>query len=74
MRFVMDLQPRFDYARRPHKLELSEDGADTQGLQAAHHGAGTAGPVLSQGAERRMLPTGGSEKAQVNCPLKSLRA
>jgi GH15 family glucan-1,4-alpha-glucosidase len=27
MRFVTDLQPRFDYAREPHTLELSEDGA-----------------------------------------------
>ena len=26
MRFVMDIQPRFDYARKPHRLELSEDG------------------------------------------------
>ena len=27
MRFVMDFQPRFDYVRQPHKLELCEDGA-----------------------------------------------
>ena len=27
MRFVTDIQPRFDYARQPHTLELSEDGA-----------------------------------------------
>ena len=26
MRFAMDLQPRFDYGRKPHKLELSEYG------------------------------------------------
>jgi len=27
MRFVTDIQPRFDYARQPHTLELSQDGA-----------------------------------------------
>src|SRR3989442_14210756 len=27
MRFVLDVKPRFDYGRMPHKLELSEDGA-----------------------------------------------
>src|SRR5215207_6362917 len=27
MRFRMEIQPRFDYGRKPHKLELSEDGA-----------------------------------------------
>ena len=27
MRFVTDIQPRFDYARQPHTLELSDHGA-----------------------------------------------
>ena len=27
LRFVFDCQPRFDYARRPHQLELTEHGA-----------------------------------------------
>src|SRR5215218_9446313 len=27
MRFRADIQPRFDYGRKPHKLELSDDGA-----------------------------------------------
>jgi pentatricopeptide repeat protein len=27
LRFVFDCRPRFDYARRPHELELSEHGA-----------------------------------------------
>jgi hypothetical protein len=26
MQFVTDIQPRFDYARQPHTLELSQDG------------------------------------------------
>jgi GH15 family glucan-1,4-alpha-glucosidase len=27
MRFVIDVRPAFDYARKPHKLHLSDDGA-----------------------------------------------
>jgi pentatricopeptide repeat protein len=27
MRFVLEVQPAFDYARQPHKLELTDDGA-----------------------------------------------
>jgi GH15 family glucan-1,4-alpha-glucosidase len=27
MRFAVEVQPRFDYGRKPHKLELTEDGA-----------------------------------------------
>ena len=27
MRFVMEIKPRFDYGRAPHKLQLSDDGA-----------------------------------------------
>jgi GH15 family glucan-1,4-alpha-glucosidase len=27
MRFAVEVRPRFDYAREPHKLELSEEGA-----------------------------------------------
>ncbi|HEY1823193.1 MAG TPA: glycoside hydrolase family 15 protein [Trebonia sp.] len=27
MRFAIDIQPAFDYARQPHKLDLSENGA-----------------------------------------------
>jgi hypothetical protein len=26
MRFVMEVKPRFDYGRAPHKLEISDDG------------------------------------------------
>lgn len=31
MRFVMDLQPRFDYARVPHKTEITEHGVAFEG-------------------------------------------
>jgi GH15 family glucan-1,4-alpha-glucosidase len=27
MRFLMEIQPRFDYGRKPHELRLSDDGA-----------------------------------------------
>src|SRR3712207_1415647 len=27
MRFLAEIQPRFDYGRKPHRLELSDDGA-----------------------------------------------
>ena len=49
MRFVMDFQPRFDYARQPHKLELSEDGAVFQadGLELTLHTVGTPGTSLA---------------------------
>ena len=26
MRFVVDIKPRFDYGRRPHKLDVTDDG------------------------------------------------
>jgi hypothetical protein len=26
MRFVMEVRPRFDYGRAPHKLEITDDG------------------------------------------------
>jgi GH15 family glucan-1,4-alpha-glucosidase len=40
MRFRVDLQPRFDYGRKPHKLELTEHGAvfQTGGAELTMHG------------------------------------
>ena len=48
MRFVVEVQPRFDYARRPHRLELSEDGAlfQADGLELTLHSVGAAGRSL----------------------------
>ncbi|MBV9445148.1 MAG: glycoside hydrolase family 15 protein [Streptosporangiaceae bacterium] len=45
MRFVMDIQPRFDYARQPHKLHLSEEGAvfEADGLELTVHSVGAPG-------------------------------
>jgi GH15 family glucan-1,4-alpha-glucosidase len=48
MRFVVDIQPRFDYARQPHKLDLSGDGAmfEADGMQLTVH---TVGPPAESG-------------------------
>ena len=41
MRFVMDIQPAFDYARKPHKMELSPNGAvfEADGMELTLHWA-----------------------------------
>ena len=48
MRFAMDLQPRFDYGRKPHKLEITDDGAVFQadGMELTMHAVATPGPTL----------------------------
>jgi len=40
MRFAIDIQPRFDYGRTPHKLELAEQGAvfRSRALRLVVHG------------------------------------
>ncbi len=40
MRFAIDIQPRFNYGRSPHKLELSERGAvfHSDGMRLVVHG------------------------------------
>ena len=45
MRFVMDVKPRFDYGRLPHKLEVSDEGAvfHADGLQLTLHSVGPRG-------------------------------
>jgi GH15 family glucan-1,4-alpha-glucosidase len=39
MRFAIEIQPRFDYGRKPHELELSEHGAvfRSEGLELTAH-------------------------------------
>ena len=41
MRFVIDVQPAFDYARRPHKMDLTPDGAvfEADGMELTLHWA-----------------------------------
>jgi hypothetical protein len=48
MRFVTDIQPRFDYARQPHTLELSQDGAvfRAESLELTLHMVGRRGTSL----------------------------
>ena len=48
MRFRLDIQPRFDYGRKPHKLELSDDGAVFQAgdLELTLHAVGKPGSSL----------------------------
>jgi GH15 family glucan-1,4-alpha-glucosidase len=48
MRFRIDLQPRFDYGRKPHKLELTEHGAvfQTDGAELTLHGVATPDETL----------------------------
>jgi len=48
MRFVSDLQPRFDYARQPHTLELSQDGAvfRSESLELTMHTVGKRNTTL----------------------------
>ncbi|MFB9181131.1 glycoside hydrolase family 15 protein [Dactylosporangium sucinum] len=44
MRFTIDIRPRFDYGRAPHKLDLSSDGAvfAADGLELTVHPVGVA--------------------------------
>ena len=50
MRFVMEIQPRFDYARKAHKLELAEDGAvfQAEGMELTVHSVGAPGTSLRE--------------------------
>src|SRR5215470_14356553 len=45
LRFVMEIKPRFDYGRLPHKLEISDEGAvfHADGLQLTLHSVGPRG-------------------------------
>jgi len=40
MRFAIEIQPRFDYARKPHKLDITEHGAifASDGMELTLHG------------------------------------
>jgi GH15 family glucan-1,4-alpha-glucosidase len=42
MRFVVDVQPAFDYARKPHKLDVTGDGAvfEADGTELTLHAVG----------------------------------
>src|SRR6516225_3241463 len=48
MRFAVEIQPRFDYGRKPHKLELTAEGAVFQadGMELTMHGVATSEATL----------------------------
>ncbi len=48
MRFAIGIQPRFDYGRKTHKLEFSDNGAlfRADDLELTVHGIGAEGPSL----------------------------
>jgi GH15 family glucan-1,4-alpha-glucosidase len=50
MKFVIDLKPRFDYGRKPHKLELTDEGAmfHADGLHLTLHTVGPRGATLEE--------------------------
>jgi GH15 family glucan-1,4-alpha-glucosidase len=45
MRFVIEVKPRFDYGRLPHKLEINDEGAvfHADGLELTMHSVGPRG-------------------------------
>jgi GH15 family glucan-1,4-alpha-glucosidase len=48
MRFVIEVQPRFDYGRKPHTLEISDHGAvfRSEGLDLTLHGIAPEGTTV----------------------------
>jgi GH15 family glucan-1,4-alpha-glucosidase len=50
MRFAIEVQPRFDYARQPHKLEIAEHGVvfTGDGLELTLHGIAPEGSSLAE--------------------------
>ncbi len=48
MRFAIEIQPRFDYGRAPHKLDITEHGAvfSSGGLELTMHGIAPAGTSI----------------------------
>jgi GH15 family glucan-1,4-alpha-glucosidase len=61
MRFVIDIEPRFDYGRRSHTLEVSEHGAmfDSGGMRLAVHGIVPTGASVRDLGLRLEGGTGG---------------
>ena len=70
MRFMLDIQPRFDYGRKPHKLALSDDGAVFQagGLELTLH------PVAKPGTSLRDQGVTFERDGDGLCATRTLRA
>src|SRR6516164_4906502 len=54
MRFAIEIQPRFDYGRQPHTLEISEHGGvfTSDGLELTLHGIAPEGFSLAESGIR----------------------
>jgi GH15 family glucan-1,4-alpha-glucosidase len=50
MRFAIEIQPRFDYGRKPHKLDITEHGVvfASDGLELTIHGITPEGSSLAE--------------------------
>ena len=50
MRFAIEIQPRFDYARKPHKVDVTEHGVvfASDGLELTIHGIAPEGGSLKE--------------------------
>ena len=50
MRFAIEIQPRFDYGRKPHKLDITENGVvfASDGLELTVHGIAPAGASMAE--------------------------
>jgi GH15 family glucan-1,4-alpha-glucosidase len=50
MRFAIEIQPRFDYGRKPHKVDITENGVvfTSDGLELTVHGIAPEGASLAQ--------------------------
>jgi len=61
MRFVIEVQPRFDYGRKPHTLEISDHGAvfRSEGLDLTLHGIAPEGTTVRDLGITRLPDTDG---------------
>jgi hypothetical protein len=57
MRFAIEIQPRFDYGRKPHKLDITEDGVlfASDGLALTVHGIAPEGVSFTQHYDTEVL-------------------
>src|SRR6516225_322866 len=61
MRFAIELQPRFDYGRKSHQVEVTEAGAvfRSEGLELTAHGIAREGSWVSELGITRLPDTNG---------------
>src|ERR1017187_862069 len=66
MRFAMDLQPRFDYGRAQHTVDVTENGA---AIRVGSHPRSTVTPS-SNGGERLSTSYGRESRRSSSCPIR----